>query len=115
MPDQELAHSISELRLLKQQHQNEGSTPPPPSLSSEVPGSNPNGTKPTSFLRQALLATSSRSFSRLRHSSTTSMSKLQSATNVTNAMDHEQVSFTTYVTFTWTMPEKTIQNHSQQL
>ena len=91
MPDQELAHSISELRLLKQQHQSEGSTPPPPSISSEATS------KPTSFLRQALLATSSRSFSRLRHSSTTSMSKLQSATSVTNAMDHEQVSFTTYL------------------
>ena len=87
--DQELAHSISELRLPgppkseQPQHSHEVVHPPspqPPNTVSET------SAKPcTSFLRQALLATSSRSFSRLRHSSTTSTSKMLSLTSATSS------------------------------
>ena len=74
--EQELAHSISELRLpglTKSEQQPPPSTTPQQQTPNTASSETSANSKP-SFLRQALLATSSRSFSRLRHSSTTSSS-----------------------------------------
>ena len=62
--DKELAHSISELKLPKQ----------------ETDLVNTSSNNAVSFLRQALLATSSQSFSRLRHSSTGTLSTVKTST-----------------------------------
>ena len=95
--DQELAHSISELRLPSKQNQHHVGAvqQPSPELHSPIgqspSSSSSDSSKPTSFLRQALLATSSRSFSRLRHCSSTSAKLQSSLSSHPQEMDvHEQ-------------------------